>query len=298
MSIKKTIKKIVPEKFLPQVMLDEAVVIPVIRMSGPIVAGGGMRPTLNLASVATQLHKAFSMKDAPAVAISVNSPGGSPVQSRLIYQRIRQLAEEKEKEVLVFCEDAAASGGYMIAVAGDVIIADPSSIVGSVGVVSGGFGFVEAIEKLGIERRVYTAGTQKAMLDPFKPENEEHIAHLDVLLQDLFETFKDLIRNRRGDKLTEDEDKLFTGAFWTGKKALEYGLVDELGDMGTYVKKRFGDTAKMKLISAPSGFFSRFRGAGMTLGGGDPIDRIAAGLSADAILTSLEERALWARLGL
>ncbi|WP_373237109.1 S49 family peptidase [Cohaesibacter celericrescens] len=279
-------------------MLDEAVVIPVIRMSGPIVAGGGMRPTLNLASVATQLHKAFSMKDAPAVAISVNSPGGSPVQSRLIYQRIRQLAEEKEKEVLVFCEDAAASGGYMIAVAGDVIIADPSSIVGSVGVVSGGFGFVEAIEKLGIERRVYTAGTQKAMLDPFKPENEEHIAHLDVLLQDLFETFKDLIRNRRGDKLTEDEDKLFTGAFWTGKKALEYGLVDELGDMGTYVKKRFGDTAKMKLISAPSGFFSRFRGAGMTLGGGDPIDRIAAGLSADAILTSLEERALWARLGL
>ncbi|PLW75179.1 S49 family peptidase [Cohaesibacter celericrescens] len=279
-------------------MLDEAVVIPVIRMSGPIVAGGGMRPTLNLASVATQLHKAFSMKDAPAVAISVNSPGGSPVQSRLIYQRIRQLAEEKEKEVLVFCEDAAASGGYMIAVAGDVIIADPSSIVGSVGVVSGGFGFVEAIEKLGIERRVYTAGTQKAMLDPFKPENEEHIAHLDVLLQDLFETFKDLIRNRRGDKLTEDEDKLFTGAFWTGKKALEYGLVDELGDMGTYVKKRFGDTAKMKLISAPSGFFSRFRGAGMTLGGSDPIDRIAAGLSADAILTSLEERALWARLGL
>ena len=297
MSVKKVIQQVLPKKWTPKFITEEPVVIPVIRMSGPIVAGSHMRPTLNLASVSTQLHKAFSMKGAPAVAISVNSPGGSPVQSRLIYQRIRQLAEEKEKEVLIFCEDAAASGGYMIAVAGDVIIADPSSVVGSIGVVSGGFGFVEAIEKLGIERRVYTAGTQKAMLDPFKPENDEHIAHLDALLKDLFETFKNLVRERRGDKLTASEDDLFTGAFWTGKKALDYGLVDELGDMGTYIKQRFGEKAKMKLISAPSGFFGKFRASGMEFSE-SPVDRIAQGLSADSILASLEERALWSRLGL
>lgn len=290
MSVRKIVRKIVPLSWLPKTIQDDPVIIPVVRMTGPVMVGSQMRPGLSLASVAGQLHKAFSTKEAPAVAISINSPGGSPVQSRLIYQRIRQLAEEKEKEVLVFCEDAAASGGYMIAVAGDHIIADPSSIVGSIGVVSGGFGFVDAMEKLGVERRVYTAGTQKAMLDPFKPENDEHVEHLDNLLQDLFETFKDLVRARRGDKLTEEEDKLFTGAFWTGKKALDYGLVDELGDMSSYVKKRFGKEAKLKLIAQPTGLFGRFKGgAGMDF---------ASGLSADAILTSLEERALWSRIGL
>ena len=304
-TLKKIIKKALPQQITQKEWFDEPPVIPVVRMTGPIMVGSQMRPGLSLASVATQLHKAFSIKDAPAVAIAVNSPGGSPVQSRLIFQRIRQLAEEKEKEVLVFCEDAAASGGYMIAIAGDVIIADPSSIIGSIGVVSGGFGFVDAIGKLGVERRIYTAGTQKAMLDPFKPENPDHVAHLDSLLQDLFESFKDLVRSRRGEKLTEAEDKLFTGAFWTGNKALDLGLVDELGDMGTYVKQRFGKDAKLKLISAPSGFFGRFRGPGFASSalasaatGGDPVDRIAAGLSADTILASLEERALWSRLGL
>ena len=301
MSVKKLLRKILPENLLPEKMLKEPVIIPVVRMNGPIMIGNQMRPGLNLASVAGQLHKAFSFKDAPAVAISVNSPGGSPVQSRLIYQRIRQLAEENEKEVLVFCEDAAASGGYMIAVAGDRIIADPSSVIGSIGVISGGFGFVDAIKKLGVERRMYTAGGQKGMLDPFQPENPDHVSHLDTLLADLFETFKDLVRERRADKLTEEEDKLFTGAFWTGKIALELGLVDELGDLGTYTKQRFGEDTKLKLISPPSGFFGRFRAAGMDFamtGKTDPVDRIATGLSADAILASLEERALWSRLGL
>ncbi|SNY92457.1 signal peptide peptidase SppA [Cohaesibacter sp. ES.047] len=299
MSVKKTLKKLLPEKLLPKKLLDEAPVIPVVRMTGQITGGSSQfRSGLNLASVAGQLQKAFSMKEAPAVAISVNSPGGSPVQSRLIYQRIRQLAEEKEKKVLVFCEDAAASGGYMIAIAGDRIIADPSSIVGSIGVVSGGFGFVDAIEKLGIERRIYTAGTQKGMLDPFKAEDPEHVAHLDTLLKDLFETFKDLVRSRRGEKLTEDEEKLFTGAFWTGKQAFDLGLVDELGDLGTYVKRHFGEEAKLKLISPPSGFFGRCRAAGVELGAGDPVSRIAAGFTPEAVLASLEERALWSRIGL
>ena len=301
MSVRKTIKKILPNVILPKKMREDPVVIPVVRMAGPITANYHMRSGISLAGLATQLHKAFSIKEAPAVAISINSPGGSPVQSHLIYKRIRQLAVEKEKEVLIFCEDAAASGGYLIAMAGDVIIADPSSVVGSIGVVSGGFGFVDAIEKLGVERRVYTAGTQKAMLDPFKPEQEEHVAHLDALLQDLFETFKDLVRTRRAGKLTEPEDKLFTGAFWTGKQAIDYGLIDELGDMSGYVKTRFGEKTELKLISAPSGFFGRFRAAGMEFGGasqGDPLDRIAAGLSADSIMASMEERALWSRLGL
>ncbi len=298
MSVKKTIRKVLPKKLLPKSFADDAPVIPVVRMHGPIAAGQHMRSTVNLASVAGQLQKAFSIKEAPAVAISINSPGGSPVQSRFIYQRIRQLAEEKEKEVLVFCEDAAASGGYMIAIAGDVIIADPSSIVGSIGVVSGGFGFVEAIGKLGIERRIYTAGTQKGMLDPFQPENSEHVAHLDSLLQDLFETFKGMVRDRRGDKLTESEDVLFTGAFWTGNKALDYGLIDGLGDMSGYVKERFGTKTKLKLIAPPSGWFGCGRNGGIGLSASNPVDRIAAGLSADAMLTAMEQRALWSRLGL
>lgn len=306
MKIMKYVRKVIPNKILPEKWTKEPVVIPVVRMVGPIMVnqGGPMRSHLNMASMAGPLQKAFDMKEAPAVVISINSPGGSPVQSRLIHERIRQLAIEKEKDVIVFCEDAAASGGYMIAVAGDVIVADPSSIIGSIGVVSGGFGFVDAIEKLGIERRIYTAGTQKAMLDPFKPENPEHLAHLDELLQDLFESFKGLVRGRRGDKLTEPEDKLFTGAFWTGNKALEYGLVDELGDMNSYIKRRFGEDTKLKLISQSTGFFSLFHSSSLSMGAshgasvGDPVDRIAAGLSADKILASLEERALWSRIGL
>lgn len=299
-SVKKTLRKVLPEKLLPKKLLADSPVIPVVRMSGAITTGGPMRSGLCLASVANQLDKAFSFKEAPIVAILINSPGGSPVQSRLIYQRIRQLAEEKEKEVVVFCEDAAASGGYMIAVAGDTIVADPSSIVGSIGVVSGGFGFVDAIGKLGIERRVYTAGTQKAMLDPFKPENPAHVAHLEELMQDLFETFKDMVRGRRADKLTESEDTLFTGAFWTGRKAFDYGLVDELGDIGTYVTRRFGTDAKLKLISASSGLFGRCRSMGVSTAslGSDPIGQIAANFTPDAMLASMEERALWSRLGL
>nr|WP_321526412.1 S49 family peptidase [uncultured Cohaesibacter sp.] len=306
MKIMKYLRKVIPSSILPEKWLKEPVVIPVVRMVGPIMVsnGGHMRSSLNMASIAGPLQKAFDMKDAPAVAISINSPGGSPVQSRLIHERIRQLAVEKGKDVLVFCEDAAASGGYMIAVAGDVIVADPSSIVGSIGVVSGGFGFVDAIGKLGIERRIYTAGTQKAMLDPFKPENPEHVAHLDELLQDLFESFKDLVRRRRGDKLTEPEDKLFTGAFWTGNKALDYGLVDELGDMNSYLKRRYGEDMKTKLIAPPSGFFSLFHSSSLSMGAshsgsaGGPVDRIAEGLSAERVLASLEERALWSRIGL
>src|SRR5690606_27753534 len=171
---------------------------------------------------------AFSIP-APAVAISINSPGGSPVQSRLIYKRIRDLAEEKQRKVLVYVEDVAASGGYMIACAGDEIIIDPSSIVGSIGVVSAGFGFQEMIRKIGVERRVHPSGRNKAILDPFQPEKEDDIAHLKELQQHIHTVFIDLVKSRRGARLADNDD-LFTGLFWVGEKARELGLADSLGD--------------------------------------------------------------------
>ena len=199
-------------------------------------------------STAGLIEKAFAYDDAPAVAISINSPGGSPVQSRLIYKRIRDLAAEKNKTVLVFVEDVAASGGYMIAVAGDEIIADPSSIVGSIGVVSASFGFPELIKKIGVERRVHTAGRNKAVLDPFLPEKPEDVERLKALQLEVHETFIDIVKERRGAKLKDDPD-LFTGLFWTAKRGVELGLVDALGDMRSVLKERFGPKTKLQLIT-------------------------------------------------
>lgn len=288
--MKNPIKKLLPKRFQ-----KDTTVIPVVRLKGMIADGGGrFQQTLSLASAAGPLQRAFTMKQAPAVAISVNSPGGSPVQSRLIYRRIRDLAEEHNKPVLVFTEDVAASGGYMIAVAGDEIIADPSSIVGSIGVISASFGFVEALEKLGIERRVYTAGENKSTLDPFKPAREEDIEHLKSLQLDVHEVFKDVVRERRGDKLADDPD-IFTGRFWAGGKAQELGLVDHLGDMRSFLKDRFGDKTEMKLITPPRGLFGR-RGFAMEFD-----ERMTSSLShgaANGMISALEERGLWGRYGL
>ena len=238
-------------------MRADSVVIPVVRLSGAIMpAGNALRQTMSLASTAGMLEKAFAFKKAPAVAITINSPGGSPVQSRLIFRRIRDLAEEKNKKVYVFVEDLAASGGYMIAVAGDEIIADPSSIVGSIGVVSASFGFQEMIKKIGVERRLYTAGKNKALLDPFSPEKKEDVARLKALQLDIHQTFIDLVKARRGSKLADDDD-LFTGMFWSGRQGLELGLVDQLGDMRSFLKARYGDKTRLRLVSAPRGLFGR-----------------------------------------
>ncbi|MEO5758259.1 MAG: S49 family peptidase, partial [Mesorhizobium sp.] len=217
-----------------------------------------------------------------------------PVQSRLIFKRIRDLATEKNKKVLVFVEDVAASGGYMIAVAGDEIFADPSSIVGSIGVVSASFGFPELMKKIGVERRVYTAGQNKAVLDPFKPEKKEDVERLKALQLEVHETFIDLVRERRGKKLSDDAD-LFTGLFWTGKKGLELGLVDALGDMRTVLKTRFGPKTQLRLVSAPRGFLSRFGLFGSSNSFSAP--NIAAA-AAGGVVDAAEERALWARFGL
>ncbi|MEO0543754.1 MAG: S49 family peptidase [Pseudomonadota bacterium] len=285
----KRFSKIVPKRFR-----RDTTTIPVVRLQG-VIASGGMPfdRSLSLASCAQNLERAFQMKEAPAVVLAVNSPGGSPVQSRLIYKRIRDLAAEHEKEVLVFCEDVAASGGYMIACAGDEIFADPSSIIGSIGVISAGFGFVEAIEKLGVERRVYTAGQNKSTLDPFQPAKKEDIDRIKELQLEIHQVFIDLVKDSRGGKLADDDD-LFTGRFWAGEKAQSLGLIDDLGDARSVIKKRFGDKAELALITQPRGLLGRRSGVG-----GVTFDHDELGASvAKGVLTTIEERAQWNRFGL
>jgi len=279
-------------RLLPKSWRSDAVTIPVIRLQGAIMAGGSQfRPGLSLATTAGLIEKAFAF-EAPAVAISINSPGGSPVQSRLIYKRIRDLAAEKNKRVLVFVEDVAASGGYMIALAGDEIIADPSSIVGSIGVVSASFGFPELLKKIGVERRVHTAGQNKSVLDPFRPEKPEDVERLKALQLEVHETFIDMVKERRGPKLKDDPD-LFTGLFWTGKRGLDLGLVDALGDMRGVLKQRYGAKTRLKLISQPRGLFARF---GLFGSKAEPADIAAA--AAGGLADAAEQRALWSRYGL
>jgi signal peptide peptidase SppA len=283
--VKRLFARLIPARFR-----SNAVEIPVVRLSGTIMAGGSQfRPALNLAAVAPLLEKAFADKEAPAVAFSINSPGGSPVQSRLIYQRIRDLAAEKNKRVFMFVEDVAASGGYMIAVAGDEIIADPSSIVGSIGVISASFGFTGLMDKIGVERRVHTAGANKSVLDPFSPEKEKDIEHLKSLQLDIHDVFIGMVKERRGAKLKDNPD-LFTGLFWAGRKAKELGLVDELGDMRSFLKSRYGDKTRLRLIAPSRGLLGMRPGAG-------GVSQIGAA-AAEALMDRAEERALWARFGL
>ena len=283
------------QRLLPNSMRPETITIPVIRLHGTIMAGGGQfRPNLSLASTAGLIEKAFAFKDAPAVAISINSPGGSPVQSRLIYKRIRDLAEEKNKRVIVFVEDVAASGGYMIALAGDEIVADPSSIVGSIGVVSASFGFQEMIKKIGVERRVHTAGTNKAILDPFQDEKPEDVERLKALQLEVHQTFIDMVRERRGARLANDAD-LFTGLFWSGKRGRELGLVDEIGDMRGFLRARFGDRMRMKLVAPQRRLFGRGLGF-MGIARSDPA--AIAQAAATGLTDAATDRALWARFGL
>jgi signal peptide peptidase SppA len=280
-------------KLIPRRWRSDAPVIPVVRLTGTIAAGGSQfRPSLSIASTAAVLERAFDVKQAPAVAIIINSPGGSPVQSRLIYKRIRDLAQEKDKKVLIFVEDAAASGGYMIACAGDEIIADPCSVIGSIGVVAATFGFSDAISRIGVERRVYTAGTSKVSLDPFQKEKKEDVAKLNVLLADMHDVFITLVKHGRGARLSDNPD-IFTGQYWLAEKALGLGLIDSIGDIRSVIKTRYGEKAEMRLISAPRGFFGRRAGLPAVAS----MAEAGAGL-ADEALARLDEQALWARLGL
>src|SRR6195256_3242092 len=228
-------------ELIPAKFRRGAAVVPVVRLSGVIGAVTPLRPGMSLAGVARTLERAFATKHAKAVALVINSPGGSPVQSRQIYLRIRQLAAEKKLPVLVFVEDVAASGGYMIACAGDEIFCDPSSILGSIGVVGGAFGFQDLIKKIGVERRLYTAGAHKAMLDPFLPENPDDAARVKALQHEIHAIFIALVKQSRGSRLKGADDVLFTGEYWAGETSVSLGLADAVGDLRTTLRSRYGD---------------------------------------------------------
>jgi len=266
-------------------------VVSVLRLSGPIGAVTPLKNGLAMSTVAPMLEKAFSVPGASAVALVINSPGGSAAQSHLIFKRIRAHAEEKNLPVFAFVEDAAASGGYMIACAADEIYADPASIVGSIGVVSAGFGFDKLIERFDIERRVYTAGEHKAMLDPFQPEDPKDVEHLKSLQRRIHDVFANLVRTRRGARLDAANGDLFSGAFWVGDEAKALGLIDGLGDIRSVMRARFGEKVQLRMIEPP-----RPPLLGRLLGR-RPFGQVSLIDPAEA-LGAIEERAAWSRLGL
>jgi signal peptide peptidase SppA len=279
---------------LASVFRRDRPVVPVVRLSGAIGSAGGLRAGLSLAGVETALAKAFAIKRAPAVALVINSPGGAAVQSHLIFQRIRALANEKKKKVIVAVEDVAASGGYMIAVAGDEIVVDASSIVGSIGVLFAGFGFPRLMERIGVERRVHTAGASKSMLDPFSPEKAEDVARLRSLQDDVHADFIALVKSRRP-KLVDDSD-LFTGAFWSGTRAVALGLADRVGDLRTVLRQAYGDDVRLVPITiGRRGLLRRLRFPGTAAA---PLAADASAGLVDRVVAAIDERALWSRFGL
>src|SRR5215471_3601642 len=284
------------KEYLPARLRRDMPVVPVVRLSGTIGAVTPLRPGLSLAAVARTLERAFATRNAKAVALVINSPGGSPVQSRQIYLRIRQLAAEKKLPVLVFVEDVAASGGYMIACAGDEIFCDPSSILGSIGVVGGSFGFQELIQKIGVERRLYTAGAHKAMLDPFLPENPDDVARLKAIQREIHAIFISLVKQSRGSRLKDADDELFTGEYWAGEKSVALGLADGIGDLRATLRARYGEKVLTPVIAPASGMLSglfgrRSPGAG-ALGALDGFSGLP-----EELISALETRAIWARYG-
>lgn len=271
-------------------------VVPVLRFSGPIGMATPLRPGLSIGHAASAIEKAFELSKTPAVAILINSPGGSPVQSSLIFRRIRQLAEEKKKTVYVFCEDVAASGGYYLALAGDEIYADPSSIIGSIGVIFAGFGFDKAIEKLGIERRVYTAGENKDALDPFRPENPADIERIKSVQRDVHDVFIGIVKERRAGRLRGADGELFSGAFWSGPKALELGLIDGIADVRSKMRELYGDKVRLKVVPLEKGgLLGRLRRSSSAGYEELRTGRLAFG---NDLISAVEARSLWSRFGL
>ncbi|MEQ8824764.1 MAG: S49 family peptidase [Filomicrobium sp.] len=253
-----------------------------------------LRPGVSLATTVDAMHRAFKMSKLSSVAVVINSPGGSPVQSSLIMKRLRQLADENEKKIYVFCEDVAASGGYYIAVAGDEIYADACSVVGSIGAIAGGFGFVEAIEKLGVERRVYTSGESKSQLDAFKPEKPEDVARITQLLEDIHDTFIGVVKERRTDKISAPDKEVFSGSYWTAPRALEMGLIDGISDVRTKMQELHGPKVRLRAIPMSKGGLMSLLRRPNTL-----VAPPAVGATlADDILSAAETRALWSRYGL
>jgi signal peptide peptidase SppA len=268
-------------------------VVAVLRLNGVIGLRG--RRGLSLAGKAGAIERAFKLSGLAAVALAINSPGGSPVQSALIFRRIRQLAEEKNVPVLAFAEDVAASGGYWLALAGDEIYAEDTSILGSIGVVSGGFGFSDLLRRVGISRRLYTAGARKAMLDPFLAEDPKGIERLEALQRDIHGSFKDIVRLRRGAKLKGDDDTLFNGDVFTGRGALANGLIDGIGELRGTLRARFGDKVQLRVVDPEKRRFS-FGLPHLPGTGGD--SGASPGEVLGDLLASVEERLIWSRFGL
>lgn len=263
---------------------DNSPIVASINLQGVIGKDSKLSSGLNFENIAPLLKRAFEMKKVKAVALNINSPGGSPVQSELIYNYIRELSEEKKIPVYTFAQDVAASGGYWLLLSGDEIYAHNSSIIGSIGVIFSSFGFVDLIKKLGVDRRVYTEGKNKAILDPFLPEENENIEILKDAQRDIFEGFKELVKSRRGAKLKNNEDNLFTGAFWSGKKSAELGLVDEICDMRKKMKEKFGPKVKIQQITTKKGLIKSFFSE--------------KSLSVESLLGKVEERISFNKFGL
>ena len=259
-------------------------IVPHVKLSGVIGNVGKFKQGIDFAGQEEILKKAFSIKKASAVAISINSPGGSPVQSHLIYDFIRYQAKKNKKKVIVFAEDVAASGGYLIACAGDEIYANSSSIIGSIGVIYSSFGFTELIKKIGVERRVHTAGKNKSTLDPFLEEKKEDIERLKNIQLDLHKDFINVVEKSRGLKLKKSEVELFSGEFWSGNKAKELGLIDEIGDANQILREKFGEDVVIKKFEKQKSWLSKKLSSS-----NDQLDQL---------VNILEEKSVWQKYGL
>jgi serine protease SohB len=267
-----------------------APVVPVVRLSG-VIGGAPLRGLgLSLQGLNATLERAFKVRGAKAVALAINSPGGSPVQSALIAGRIRALAGDKGLPVIAFIEDVGASGGYWLALAADEIFAAANSIIGSIGVVHASFGFAAVLDRLGIERRLYTAGAKKSMLDPFRPQDPEDVDRLMAIMSEIHGDFKTMVRERRGRHLSASDVDLFEGQIWTGRKALELGLIDGLGDLHATLRQRFGDKVKLPQVGIPRPWWRRR----LNVRPGAAEARMAV----DGVLDALIEHVHWARYGL
>ncbi|MDP6603720.1 MAG: S49 family peptidase [Rhodospirillales bacterium] len=277
--------------------------VAVLRLDGVIGAIGPLRRGLSLTTLAGPIERAFKLRGLKAVALAINSPGGSPVQSAMIARRVRALADEAGIPVFAFAEDVAGSGGYWLACAADEIFSDENSIIGSIGVRTGGFGFAGLIKRFGIERRIYTAGERKAMLDPFLREDADDVTRLGAIQHDVHESFKTLVRTRRQGKLKAPEDELFSGEFWTGRRALELGLIDGIGDLRTVMRERFGRTVRLRPVGARRAWRRRLAPGADGAAAWAPVSaRLGAGPGpgewAAEVIAALEERVLWSRFGL